>query len=64
MYQILYEENVYYLILLTFHHRITAPELVEGQKNGLAAASPNNLLTITHFSNCLNQKKQTEFSNN
>jgi len=28
MYQILYEENVYYLVLLTFRHRITAPELV------------------------------------
>jgi len=47
MYQILYEENVYYLVLLTFRHRITAPELValdlwslatngtqEGQKTG------------------------------
>ncbi len=27
------------------------------KKNGLAAASPNNLLTITHFSNSRNPKK-------
>ena len=28
-----------------------------GKKNGFAAASPNNLLTITHFSNSRNPKK-------
>ena len=36
---------------------VTSGKWQAQKKNGLAAASPNNLLTITHFSNSRNPKK-------